>query len=70
MPTVELNLKQVVQAVKQLPPKEKVILWEQIGDGIARVTTKIRSQAKKLGLTEFSDREINKFIHQIRKERE
>lgn len=68
MATIELSLKQIAQTVKQLPPKEKVLSWNQIGDGLARVTTGIRAQAEKLGLSKLSESEINRFVHQIRKE--
>ncbi|MCD6423132.1 MAG: hypothetical protein J7L42_03335 [Elusimicrobia bacterium] len=69
MPTVELNLEQIIKAVKQLKPVEKVILWERIGSDLAKVTEKIRAQARKLNLTKLSNAEIEKFIHQVRKER-
>jgi len=69
MATIELSLKQIAQTVKRLPPKEKVLLWNQIGNGLARVTTRIRAQAEKLGLSKLSESEINQFVHQIRKQR-
>ena len=68
MPVVEINLKQIVKAVQQLKPREKIILWEKIGNGLVKVTEKIRNQARKLNLTKLSDDEVEKFIHQVRRE--
>ena len=44
MPVVEINLEQIVKAVQQLKPREKIILWEKIGNGLVKVTEKIRNQ--------------------------
>ena len=69
MPVVEINLEQIVKAVQQLKPREEIILWEKIGNGLVKVTEKIRNQARKLNLTKLSDDEVEKFIHQVRRER-
>lgn len=69
IPTIKVETKQIIEAVKQLDPMEKYKVLRSIGGDLTRVTNRIRAESVRLGLRKLSESQISRFIHQVRKQR-